>query len=128
MHFAFSYDEEIGYLGAPALAERLVGAVPRPQAVIVGEPTMMGVVNAQNFGGGIIATFTGFEAHSSMTHLGVSAIRFAGDFIHWLNELPGRAGRAQAPPTSTPCLATPPSMSAPSRAAPPATSWRATAP
>jgi acetylornithine deacetylase len=87
MHFAFSYDEEIGCLGAHSLAERLVGAVPRPRAVIVGEPTMMGVVNAQNAGGGINATFTGFEAHSSMTHLGVSAIHFAGDFIHWLNEL-----------------------------------------
>ncbi len=87
LHLAFSYDEEIGCLGAPALAEKLVGAVPRPRAVIVGEPTMMGVVNAQNFGGGITATFTGFEAHSSMTHLGVSAIHFAGDFIHWLNEL-----------------------------------------
>ncbi|HEY2871649.1 MAG TPA: acetylornithine deacetylase [Reyranella sp.] len=87
MHFAFSYDEEIGCLGAHSLAERLVGAVPRPRAVIVGEPTMMGVVNTQNAGGGIVATFTGFEAHSSMTHLGVSAIHFAGDFIHWLNEL-----------------------------------------
>jgi len=87
MHFAFSYDEEIGCLGAHSLAERLVGSVPRPRAVIVGEPTMMGVVNAQNAGGGINATFTGFEAHSSMTHLGVSAIHFAGDFIHWLNEL-----------------------------------------
>ncbi len=87
LHFAFSYDEEIGCLGAPALVERLVGAVPRPQAVIVGEPTMMGVVNAQNAGGGIIATFTGVEAHSSMTHLGVSAVHFAGEFIHWLNEL-----------------------------------------
>jgi acetylornithine deacetylase len=87
MHFAFSYDEEIGCLGAHSLAERLVGSVPRPRAVIVGEPTMMGVVNAQNAGGGIIATFIGFEAHSSMTHLGVSAIHFAGDFIHWLNEL-----------------------------------------
>ncbi|SJZ44822.1 acetylornithine deacetylase [Enhydrobacter aerosaccus] len=87
IHLAFSYDEEIGCLGAPALVEKLVGNVPRPQAVIVGEPTMMGVVNAQNAGGGIIATFTGVEAHSSMTHLGVSAIHFAGDFIHWLNEL-----------------------------------------
>ena len=87
LHLAFSYDEEIGCLGAPALVEKLVGAVPRPQAVIVGEPTMMGVVNAQNAGGGIIATFTGVEAHSSMTHLGVSAIHFAGDFIHWLSEL-----------------------------------------
>ncbi|MFO1158353.1 MAG: acetylornithine deacetylase [Reyranellaceae bacterium] len=87
MHFAFSYDEEIGCLGAHALAEKLVGAVPRPQAVIVGEPTMMQVVNAQNAGGGIVATFKGFEAHSSMTHLGVNAIQFAGEFIHWLNEL-----------------------------------------
>jgi acetylornithine deacetylase len=87
VHFAFSYDEEIGCLGAPALVETLLGNVPRPRTVIVGEPTMMGVVNAQNAGGGIIATFTGVEAHSSMTHLGVSAIHFAGDFIHWLNEL-----------------------------------------
>ena len=74
-------------LGAPALVEKLVGAVKRPQAVIVGEPTMMGVVNAQNAGSGLVATFTGFEAHSSMTHLGVSAIHFAGEFIHWLNDL-----------------------------------------
>jgi acetylornithine deacetylase len=87
VHFAFSYDEEIGCLGAPALVEKLLGNVPQPKAVIVGEPTMMGVVNAQNAGGGINATFTGVEAHSSMTHLGVSAIHFAGDFIHWLNEL-----------------------------------------
>ena len=87
MHFAFSYDEEIGCLGAHSLAEKLMGNVPRPQAVIVGEPTMMSVVSAQNAGGGLIATFTGVEAHSSMTHLGVSAIHFAGDFIHWLNEL-----------------------------------------
>ncbi len=87
MHFAFSYDEEIGCLGAHSLVEKLMGNVPRPQAVIVGEPTMMSVVNAQNAGGGIVATFTGVEAHSSMTHLGVSAIHFAGDFIHWLNEL-----------------------------------------
>ena len=87
VHFAFSYDEEIGCLGAYSLVEKLMGNVPRPQAVIVGEPTMMSVVNAQNWGGGLVATFTGVEAHSSMTHLGVSAIHFAGDFIHWLNEL-----------------------------------------
>ena len=32
MHFAFSYDEEIGCLGAHSLAEKLVGAVPRPHS------------------------------------------------------------------------------------------------
>ena len=87
MHFAFSYDEEIGCLGTLPISFSASEWAPRPQAVIVGEPTMMGVVNAQNAGGGHVATFTGVEAHSSMTHLGVSAIHFAGDFIHWLNEL-----------------------------------------
>jgi acetylornithine deacetylase len=101
MHFAFSYDEEIGCLGAHSLAERLVGAVPRPRAVIVGEPTMMGVVNAQNAGGGINAVFTGVEAHSSMTHLGVSAIHFAGDFIHWLNELQEELAQRKHPHLDT---------------------------
>ena len=87
VHLALSYDEEIGCLGAHSLVERLVGDVKRPRAVIVGEPTMMGVVNAQNSGGGLVTTFTGIEAHSSMTHLGVSAIHFAGEFIHFLNGL-----------------------------------------
>ena len=54
VHLAFSYDEEIGCLGAHSLVERLMGDVKRPRAVIVGEPTMMGVVNAQNFGGGVV--------------------------------------------------------------------------
>ncbi len=101
MHFAFSYDEEIGCLGAHSLAEKLMGNVPRPQAVIVGEPTMMSVVNAQNAGGGLIATFTGFEAHSSMTHLGVSAIHFAGEFIHWLNELQDELSQRKHPHLDT---------------------------
>jgi acetylornithine deacetylase len=101
MHFAFSYDEEIGCLGAHSLAEKLVGAVPRPQTVIVGEPTMMSVVNAQNSGGGLNATFTGFEAHSSMMHLGVSAISFAGEFIHWLNELQEELAQRRNPHLDT---------------------------
>ncbi len=101
MHFALSYDEEIGCLGAHSLAERLVGSVPRPRAVIVGEPTMMGVVNAQNAGGGLYATFTGFEAHSSMTHLGVSAVHFAGEFIHFLNELQEELAQRKHPHLDT---------------------------
>ncbi|TXL74243.1 acetylornithine deacetylase [Vineibacter terrae] len=87
VHLALSYDEEVGCLGAHGLVEHLMRHVRRPRAVIIGEPTMMGVVNAQNSGGGLITTFTGVEAHSSMTHLGVSAVHFAGDFIHFLNGL-----------------------------------------
>lgn len=85
IHVALSYDEEVGCFGALRLVERLATELPRPRACIVGEPTMMGVVNAQNTATTFHTTFTGFEAHSSMTHLGVSAIHFAGEFIHWLN-------------------------------------------
>ena len=87
IHFALSYDEEVGCIGAHALAARMASEVPRPRAIIIGEPTMMTVVHAHKGAQIYITKFTGFEAHSSMTHLGVSAIHFAGDFIHWLNEL-----------------------------------------
>jgi acetylornithine deacetylase len=87
IHFALSYDEEVGCIGAHALAARMASEVPRPRAIIIGEPTMMTVVHAHKGAQIYITKFTGFEAHSSMTHLGVSAIHFAGEFIHWLNEL-----------------------------------------
>ncbi len=87
IHFALSYDEEVGCIGAHSLAERLMGAVPRPRVIVIGEPTMMTVVHAHKGARAYNTTFTGFEAHSSMTHLGVSAIHFAGEFIAFLNRL-----------------------------------------
>ncbi|HJQ57688.1 MAG TPA: acetylornithine deacetylase [Vineibacter sp.] len=107
IHFALSYDEEVGCLGAHSLAERLMGAVPRPRVIIIGEPTMMTVVHAHKGARGYVTTFTGVEAHSSMTHLGVSAIHFAGEFIAFLNrlesELESRASKDSefTPPMST---------------------------
>src|ERR1700744_2756398 len=41
VHLAFSYDEEVGCLGAPAMIEQIARVLPRPQAVVVGEPTNM---------------------------------------------------------------------------------------
>jgi len=87
IHFALSYDEEVGCVGAHALAARMAREVPRPRAIIIGEPTMMTVVHAHKGAQVYVTRFTGFEAHSSMTHLGVSAIHFAGEFVHYLNQL-----------------------------------------
>src|SRR5215813_10142748 len=87
IHFALSYDEEVGCIGAHALAARMASEVPRPRAIVIGEPTMMTVVHAHKGAQIYVTKFTGFEAHSSMTHLGVSAIHFAGEFIHFLNRL-----------------------------------------
>ena len=99
IHFALSYDEEVGCLGAHSLAERLMGAVPRPRVIVIGEPTMMTVVHAHKGARAYNTTFTGVEAHSSMTHLGVSAIHFAGEFIAFLNRLEAEL-EARAPKDS----------------------------
>ena len=99
IHLAFSYDEEIGCLGAPGMISELKQNLPRPRAVIVGEPTEMKVVTAHK---GIVAlttTVTGHEAHSSQTHRGVSAVMTASRLIQWLENL-ADALRQSAPTDS----------------------------
>ena len=73
IHLAFSYDEEVGCLGAPAMIDRIAATLPRPAAVIVGEPTNMEVVHGHKGITSYFVTVTGHEAHSSLTHLGLSA-------------------------------------------------------
>jgi acetylornithine deacetylase len=87
VHFAFTYDEEVGCLGAPHLIEKLVARGPRPRLVIVGEPTDMELVSAHKSITVSRVVVTGREAHSSQPHLGVSAnmeaarlVRFIGDY------------------------------------------------
>lgn len=87
IHFALSYDEEVGCLGAPAMIRRIVAGIPTPSAVIVGEPTMMKVTSAHK---GIVTmetTVTGREAHSSQTHRGVSAVMTAARLIAKIDEM-----------------------------------------
>jgi acetylornithine deacetylase len=77
VHFALSYDEEVGCLGAPRLIDAIARTIPRPAAVIVGEPTDMRAVASHK---GIVAyevEVVGREAHSSQPHLGVSAVMMA---------------------------------------------------
>jgi len=73
IHLALSYDEEVGCLGAPAMIARIADALPAPACVIVGEPTSMEVVSGHKGISTWTVTITGHEAHSSLTHLGLSA-------------------------------------------------------
>jgi len=86
IHFALSYDEEVGCLGAPDLSRHLQGLPVRPQALIVGEPTEMKVVNAHKGCCAIRTTVTGLEGHSSETHKGVNSIFAAAKLINYLAE------------------------------------------
>jgi acetylornithine deacetylase len=99
VHLAFSYDEEIGCLGAPAMIEVIGAELPRPALVVVGEPTDMVAVNGHKG----IATFTvtvrGREAHSSQTQQGVSAIMEAAPLMASLVRL-GEQLEREADPAS----------------------------
>jgi len=81
IYLAFSYDEEIGCLGAPAMIERLMADEPLPGAVIIGEPTSMQPVVAQKGITTLRTTVTGKESHSSQVNQGVSAIHVAARLV-----------------------------------------------
>ena len=87
IHFALSYDEEVGCAGAPSMIAELVERLPAPRAVIVGEPTGMRLVNAHKGISGFETVVTGHEAHSSQTHRGVSAVMTAARLIHFIDEM-----------------------------------------
>jgi acetylornithine deacetylase len=97
LHLALSYDEEVGCLGAPRLIDAIVRNVPRPRAVIVGEPTSMRVVTAHKSMFIFETHVRGHEVHSSMQDQGVAAIMYAARLISWLGERQ-RENRARACP------------------------------
>eukprot|EP01037_Dinobryon_pediforme_P032276 gene32276-37139_t len=61
LHLAFSYDEEVGCLGAPSMIRELVAELPAPIAVIVGEPSEMEVVSGHKGISTWRVTVTGHE-------------------------------------------------------------------
>ena len=81
IHFAFSYDEEIGCVGVRRLLDLLKDAPVKPRLCIVGEPTMMQAVTAHKGKLGFRVTAHGLEAHSSLAPIGVNAIYMASDLI-----------------------------------------------
>jgi acetylornithine deacetylase len=99
VHLALSYDEEIGCLGAPSMIEAIASELPRPAAVIVGEPTNMQAVRGHKGISVYKVTVSGHEAHSSLTHLGVSAVMAAVELMAMLSDL-SKTLEAEADPES----------------------------
>lgn len=81
VHFAFSYDEEIGCIGVRRLLDMLKTLPFRPRFCIVGEPTMLQVVTAHKGKLGFRVSAHGLEAHSSLAPIGVNAIYMVCDLI-----------------------------------------------
>jgi acetylornithine deacetylase len=107
LHLAFSYDEELGCSGVPTLIDKIAKELPQPRIAIVGEPTSMKLVNAHKGIYSFETVVKGLEAHSSLTHTGVSAISGGAEVVRELDRLArelaerGPFGAAFAPPYTT---------------------------
>jgi acetylornithine deacetylase len=87
IHIMLSYDEETTCLGVADVIRRLGEDLPMPKAAIVGEPTMLEVVDAHKSVVTFVTTVHGFEAHSSKPYLGASAVMAAADLVSELNRI-----------------------------------------
>jgi acetylornithine deacetylase len=81
LHFAFSYDEEIGCVGVRSLLADLREQEIKPALAVIGEPTSMRVVGAHKSGAVMETTALGREHHSSAPARGANAVMMAGEFI-----------------------------------------------
>ena len=81
LHLAFSYDEEVGCLGARGLVDLLNGMEVRPRLCIVGEPTGMQPVVAHKGKLSMRGVVAGLEGHSSLAPDGVNAVQYAAEAI-----------------------------------------------
>ncbi|MFA9446633.1 acetylornithine deacetylase [Egicoccus sp. AB-alg6-2] len=99
---AFSYDEEVGTVGAPSLVERLVATQPRPEAVIIGEPTSMEVVTAHKGVRAFTTIVHGRDAHSSQPHRAANAVAAAARIATFVDDLALRHEAAGADPRFDP--------------------------
>ncbi|MBC7137762.1 MAG: acetylornithine deacetylase [Defluviimonas sp.] len=106
---ALSHDEELGCEGCRAMVEEMAASLPAPEAVIVGEPSMMKVVTGHKGSTAFKVHVKGFEVHSSIMHTGVNAIMEAAKLICWANaqnaanraRTPGPRAAAFVPPWTT---------------------------
>lgn len=77
IHFALSYDEEVGCLGAPVMLADLARRGIRPDGCIVGEPSSMQPIIAHKGTHLWRCAVHGIAAHSSLTPKGLNAIEHA---------------------------------------------------
>ena len=90
VHFAFTYDEEVGCIGVRGLIAALKQRPVRPAACIVGEPTLMRPVIAHKGKRSLRCRVRGLESHSALAHEGVNAVEAAAELVAFLKSMARR--------------------------------------
>ncbi|MBI1385372.1 MAG: acetylornithine deacetylase [Rhizobiales bacterium] len=106
IHLLFSYDEEVGCTGVRPMIDLIGKSLPRPDAILVGEPSSMRVIDAHKGATRFQTRVTGREAHSSMSHLGVNAIQYAARAIAGIMEIERELAELAPSPRFTPAYTT----------------------
>jgi acetylornithine deacetylase len=86
LHFALSYDEEVGCIGVRRLIADIVSKGLKPAGCIVGEPTGMQLVVAHKGKMSWRCRVRGHEAHSSLTPHGVNAVEIACAVVGYISD------------------------------------------
>jgi acetylornithine deacetylase len=90
LHFAFSYDEEVGCIGVGRLIADLAGTGIKPRSCIVGEPTLMRPVIAHKGKKGFRCLVRGYSCHSAYAPSGVNAVEAAAEAVAFLKAMARR--------------------------------------
>ena len=96
IHLAFSYDEEVGCIGVRPLLDALKDRGFTASLGVVGEPTMMEVINSHKSKIAANVRFTGRAAHSSLTPEGLNALEYAARAVTFIRGIADRH-RKQGP-------------------------------
>lgn len=96
IHFALSYDEEVGCVGVRRLIQDLAHIPVLPRLCIVGEPTEMKVIIGHKGKKNVRCHVHGKECHSAFNHKGVNAVEIAAEMVTFLRHLQRRI-REQGP-------------------------------
>ncbi|TVQ83015.1 MAG: acetylornithine deacetylase [Micavibrio sp.] len=80
-HFALSYDEEVGCIGARGIADHIAHQEITPRLCIVGEPTSMKPITGHKGVADYDCRIHGKECHSSLAPYGVNAVEYGAELI-----------------------------------------------
>jgi acetylornithine deacetylase len=87
IHFALTYDEEVGCIGVDYLLEHLKELGIQPEGCIVGEPSCMRPIIGEKARQVYHCQVKGLPSHSSLAPLGCNAIEYASRLICYINKL-----------------------------------------
>lgn len=95
---AFTYDEEVGTLGAPRLVDDMVTRNVQPEGVIIGEPTELRPITAHKGIRAFRVVVTGEQGHSSRPDLAANAAVAAARIATFVDNLAARQATEDHPP------------------------------